>query len=56
MSNNSQRSPLLPRGSWAETKRIAEILRRETVGGVLLLIASVIAVVWANSAWRDDYD
>ncbi|MGA8988619.1 Na+/H+ antiporter NhaA, partial [Aeromicrobium sp.] len=42
--------------SWAETKRIAEILRRETVGGVLLLIASVIAVVWANSAWRDDYD
>lgn len=32
--------PLLARGSWPEAKRFAEILRRETVGGLLLLFAA----------------
>jgi NhaA family Na+:H+ antiporter len=49
------RRTLLSRGSWAETSRISDILRRETVGGALLLVASVIALVWANSAWSDGY-
>ncbi len=31
---------LLTRGSWSETQRFAEILRKETVGGVLLLVAA----------------
>ncbi len=30
-------------------------LRGETIGGVLLLIAAVIAIVWANSPWGDSY-
>jgi len=30
-------------------------LRDETVGGVLLLIATVIALVWVNSPWGDSY-
>ncbi|MEU2006890.1 Na+/H+ antiporter NhaA [Rhodococcus sp. NPDC019627] len=50
------RAPLFPRGSWAETSRIAEILRKETVGGALLLAATVIAMVWANSPWSAGYD
>ncbi|WP_072686970.1 Na+/H+ antiporter NhaA [Rhodococcus marinonascens] len=49
------RTPLFPRGSWAEASRIGEILRKETVGGALLLLASVAALVWANSPWKDAY-
>ncbi|MDT5325083.1 MAG: Na+:H+ antiporter, NhaA family, partial [Mycobacterium sp.] len=46
---------LLSRGSWPEANRLAEILRRETVGGVLLLIAGATALVWANSPWSHVY-
>src|SRR4051812_11814203 len=46
---------LFPRGSWAETSRIAEVLRKETVGGALLLAGTLIALVWANSPWSDSY-
>ncbi|EKT79737.1 Na(+)/H(+) antiporter [Rhodococcus opacus M213] len=49
------RLPLLSRGSWPETARIAEILRKETVGGVLLLIAAAAALIWANTPWSDAY-
>lgn len=55
--NNSQqpRNTLFARGSWSETARISDILRKETVGGALLLVATVIALVWANSPWSDSY-
>jgi NhaA family Na+:H+ antiporter len=46
---------LFPRGSWPEASRITAVLRRETVGGALLLAATVIALVWANSPWADAY-
>jgi NhaA family Na+:H+ antiporter len=46
---------LLTRGSWSEANRFAEILRRETVGGVLLLVAAGAALVWANSPWSGAY-
>ena len=46
---------LLSRGSWPESQRLAEVLRRETVGGVLLLIAAAAALVWANSPWSQAY-
>ena len=46
---------LLTRGSWSEAKRFAEILREETVGGVLLLLAAGVAVGWANSPWSHAY-
>ncbi len=39
---------LLQRGSWPETARIAELLRQETFGGVLLIGAAAIALVAAN--------
>jgi Na+:H+ antiporter, NhaA family len=41
-------SRLFGRGSWPEASRIADILRRETLGGVLLLVATVAAVTAAN--------
>jgi Na+/H+ antiporter 1 len=43
---------VLSRGSWAEAARLADVLRKETVGGLLLLAATVVALVWANSPWR----
>src|SRR4051794_41563804 len=46
---------MFSRGSWAETRRIAGILRKETVGGALLLAAAAVALVWANSPWGDAY-
>ncbi|GAA4513549.1 Na+/H+ antiporter NhaA [Nonomuraea ferruginea] len=47
---------LLGRGSWGETLRIGAILRKETVGGALLLVGAVVAMVWANSPWADAYE
>ena len=47
---------LLQRGSWPETRRIAAVLRKETVGGALLLAATVLALVWANSPLADSYN
>jgi NhaA family Na+:H+ antiporter len=46
---------LFARGSWAETSRITSILRKETVGGALLLMAAGAALIWANSRWSASY-
>jgi NhaA family Na+:H+ antiporter len=46
---------LFGRGAWPEASRIADILRRETIGGVLLLSAALLALVWANSPWSGAY-
>ena len=46
---------LFARSSWAEAQRVAEALRTETVGGALLLVAAVAALVWANSPWHTAY-
>jgi NhaA family Na+:H+ antiporter len=46
---------LFGRGSWAEASRIATVLRKETVGGVLLLVGTVVALGWANSPWSETY-
>ncbi|BBY48128.1 Na(+)/H(+) antiporter NhaA [Mycolicibacterium arabiense] len=46
---------LFSRGSWAETSRVSEVLRKETVGGALLLFGAVVAMVWANSPWSESY-
>ena len=46
---------LLTRGSWPESERLSHILRKETVGGILLLAAAGAALVWANSPWSHAY-
>ncbi len=48
-------SRILARGSYSEATRIAEILRKETVGGALLLVGTVAALVWINSPAGDSY-
>ena len=55
-SSASRVPPVLSRGTWPEAKRIAEVLRKETVGGILLLVAALVALVWANSPWSAAYE
>ncbi|MFB7610626.1 Na+/H+ antiporter NhaA [Streptomyces gardneri] len=45
----------LGRLSLPERRYLADALRTETVGGVLLLLAAVAALVWANSPAADSY-
>ena len=49
-------SALFGHGSWSEALRVGDVLRRETVGGALLLAATVLAMVWANSPWASAYE
>lgn len=49
------RPALFSRGSYAESLRIGEILRKETVGGALLVAAAVVALIWANSPASGSY-
>ena len=60
MSEPRSRRPLLPRlfarASLPETARVTEALRAETTGGLLLLAAAVVALVWANSGWGSSYE
>ncbi|MFY1662176.1 Na+/H+ antiporter NhaA [Micromonospora sp. WMMD1274] len=49
------RSRLLSRRSWPEARFLADVLRTETVGGGLLLLGAVLALIWANSPWRAAY-
>ena len=47
---------VLARGSRRELRRLARLLRTETVGGLLLVGAAVAAVVWANSPCAGAYE
>lgn len=53
---HNPRRTFLGRGSWAETARIAEVLRQETVGGALLLLGTVVALIWINSPAGGSYE
>lgn len=53
--NNTSKRRIFSRGSRHEERRIGEILRSETVGGALLLAATVLALLWANSPWAEGY-
>ncbi|MGB2571925.1 Na+/H+ antiporter NhaA [Micromonospora citrea] len=56
MTDATRRRPsLFARRSWGETSRISAILRRETVGGALLLVGALLALVWSNSPWAEGY-
>jgi NhaA family Na+:H+ antiporter len=46
---------LFAHGARREARRIAAILRTETTGGLLMLGATVLALVWANSPWSRSY-
>ena len=49
MTNTPAHPDTLSRGSYSNSRRVADILRAESVGGIILLIATVLAVVLANT-------
>jgi NhaA family Na+:H+ antiporter len=51
----SRKLQVFSRSTYPEYLRIAAILRTETVGGALLLIATAAALIWANSPAADAY-
>lgn len=44
-----------PRVLGPERAFLADTLRAETTGGLLLMAAAVVALVWANSPWQEAY-
>ena len=47
---------LTPAGpSTSRTRALLEFLRTEAGGGVVLLAATLVAIVWANSPWQQSY-
>ena len=55
MARSSIVRSLFPTSSRAESARVGEILRKETVGGLLLVIGAALALLWANSPWAEGY-
>ena len=51
----SAANEFLGRPSFGQARWLREQLRDETFGGILLLVAATIALVWANSPWGDSY-
>ena len=49
------RRKFFPTLTSGESSFVADVLRKETVGGTVVLIAAVVAVIWANSPLGDVY-
>jgi NhaA family Na+:H+ antiporter len=41
---------------WRLPGPLAQFLRLEAAGGIVLVVAAAVALVWANSAWQDSYE
>ncbi|MER7173973.1 Na+/H+ antiporter NhaA [Streptomyces mesophilus] len=55
MAATPPRGPFLGLLTWPERQAVARALRTETVGGLVLLAAAVVALVWANTPFSDTY-
>ncbi|MGO2659733.1 MULTISPECIES: Na+/H+ antiporter NhaA [Microbacteriaceae] len=51
----TKRAQFPSRGTYSEALRIGVLLRKETVGGMLLVLLAAIGILWANSPWADSY-
>ncbi|MEO8750962.1 MAG: Na+/H+ antiporter NhaA [Allobranchiibius sp.] len=49
------KNALFSRGEWPEAKRVADLLRLETIGGAMLLVAALVAIIWSNTPWDAAY-
>ena len=54
--SQGNRPLFFPKSSSDEETFIGKLLRQETVGGAVVLVAAVVAVVWANTPWADAYE
>jgi Na+:H+ antiporter, NhaA family len=55
-TRRARRRRVFPRVLASERAFLADTLRAETTGGLLLLGAAVVALIWANSGWHDAYE
>lgn len=55
MSSSMQPHEIFERPPLTERVWLLRALRGETIGGILLLTAAIIAIIWANSPWGDAY-
>ncbi|WAU81445.1 Na+/H+ antiporter NhaA [Streptomyces sp. Qhu-G9] len=55
MAATPPRAPFLGLLPWPERQAVARALRTETVGGMVLLAAAVVALVWANTPFSSTY-
>ncbi|MET8126428.1 Na+/H+ antiporter NhaA [Streptomyces sp. NPDC005231] len=51
-----ERLPFLGLLPWGERRVVAQALRTETVGGLVLLAAAIVSLIWANSPWAPAYE
>ncbi|MFC5801664.1 Na+/H+ antiporter NhaA [Streptomyces formicae] len=51
-----ERSVFLGLLPWPERVQVARALRTETVGGLVLLAAAMVALAWANTPWSGAYE
>lgn len=51
-----ERSPFLGLLPLPERNAVVQALRTETTGGLVLLAAAVVALVWANTPWSGTYE
>jgi len=54
--DENHRRPFLPTLTTDEESFVGRLLRQETVGGAVVLVAALAAVLWANSPWGDAYE
>jgi Na+/H+ antiporter NhaA len=55
-SRSRTAAPLFSRPPAQERRRLTEALRTETVGGMVLLAAAVVALIWANTPLSASYE
>ena len=56
MPARSDRQPPLAPAPLRLPLALREFLREETTGGAALVVAAVVALIWANSPWQGGYD
>jgi NhaA family Na+:H+ antiporter len=56
MTSIRRRPRFLPDPDLGESTFLGDLLRKETAGGVIVLVAAAVAVVWANSPAAGSYD
>ncbi|MEU2911943.1 Na+/H+ antiporter NhaA [Streptomyces massasporeus] len=54
--DSRERSVFLGLLPWPERVQVARALRTETVGGLVLLVAAMVALVWSNTPWSGSYE
>lgn len=56
MTSRQRRRQLFPRLTASSERSLADWLRTERIGGLLLLLGAGIGLIWANSRWAQSYE